>query len=52
MRNAANMKDVALMSTASLPDFATLTRTVHLHMENMKIIISAQKVGKIYIKTS
>ena len=48
MRNAASRKDVALMSTATLLDYATLTKTVYLQMENTKIIISAQEVSKNY----
>ena len=48
VRNAANRKDVVLMSTATLLDFATLTKTVYLQLENIKIIISAQEVSKNY----
>jgi len=43
VRNATSRKDVALMSTATLLDYATLTKTVYLHKENMKIFISAQE---------
>jgi len=44
VRNATSRKDVALMSTATLLDYATLTKTVYLQRENTKIIISAQEV--------
>ena len=48
--NAASRKDVALMSTATLLDYATLTKTVYQHqqLQNIKIIISAQEVSKNY----
>ena len=50
MRNATSRKDVALMSTATLLDYATLTKTVYQHKENMKIFISAQEVCKNFKK--
>ena len=50
MRNAANRKNVALMSIATPLDYATLTKTVHLQLQNTEIIISAHKVSKIHKK--
>ena len=44
--NAATRQIVVLMSTASPLDFAISTKTVNLHLENTKIIISAEKVSK------